>query len=84
MPLQADKPGRIRLGNKLFVQLRVTGYKRRIHQRAVLRHNRPLEQFRAVEEIIKHLCFAFVALLHLLKTADLVFDPLQNQLADVD
>lgn len=44
----------------------------------------PREHLAVVEEIVDHTGFLLVDLLHILKAADVVFEPFEHQLANVD
>ena len=70
--------------DKLGVQLLAAGDKGDIHQRAVFRHHGALEQLGAVQEVVKDLGLLLIELLHLFQPADVVFDPIQHQLADIN
>ena len=82
--LQVHKARGCGLLHKLPVQLLVAGDKGDIHDRAAVLFSAALEQPGAVQEIIENLSLFHVPGLHGLKPANVILNPFQHQLADVD
>ena len=82
---QVDETGLAGFLDEQRIQFLVAGDEADIHHGAVLGIlNGGVEQLGIVQIIIEHIGFLLVALFHLFQTADVVFQPFQHQLADVD
>ena len=69
MPFQVHQTGSGRFFYEFRVQILVAGYKRNIHQRAVLRYDGPFKELALIQKIIKKLCVLLIFLFHFFQAA---------------
>ena len=70
--------------DKLLIQLVVAGAEGDIHHRTAVLLDRGFVEVCGIQVIVQHGSLLHVALLHVLQAADIIQDPLQHQVADID